>query len=127
MNILLDTHTLIWLFDEPEKLSKKVTAVIKDSNNSRIVSIASLWEAAIKTNLKKLELKLPFDKWELEISLYNFIILDIKFQHLAYYTALPLLHKDPFYRILIAQAVYEELIIATTDEKITKYNVQTIW
>lgn len=127
MDILLDTHAIIWLFDEPEKLSDKAASAIKDSNNNRLISMASLWETAIKTNLEKLELKLPFLKWEEEILQYNFIILDIRFSHLAYYSTLPLLYKDPFDRILIAQANTDNLTIVTKDDKITQYNVQTIW
>ena len=127
MDILIDTHAIIWLFDEPEKLSVKATSLIKDERNNRLISIASLWKVAIKTNLGKLDLKLPFMQWEEEISQYNFIILDIKFSHLAYYSYLPLLHKDPFDRILIAQANTDNLTIITKDDKITQYNVQTIW
>jgi PIN domain nuclease of toxin-antitoxin system len=127
MDILLDTHTIIWLFDEPEKLSAKATSLIKNEQNNRLISIASLWEVAIKTNLSKLDLKLPFMQWEEEISQYNFIILDITFSHLAYYSTLPLLHKDPFDRILISQANTDNLTIVTKDEKIIQYNVQTIW
>lgn len=120
MDILLDAHAIIWLFDEPEKLSKKAASLIKDSDNNRLISIASLWEAAIKTNLEKLDLKLPFLKWEEEILQYNFIILDIKFFHLAYYSALPLLHKDPFDGILVAQASTDNLITIT--EMIKSHN-----
>jgi PIN domain nuclease of toxin-antitoxin system len=127
MAYLLDTHILIWLPDEPEQLSQTSHSIINDRDEECYVSIASLWEIAIKFNLKKLELKIAFEDIQNKLEEYNIKILQIHYSHLQQYVQLPLLHKDPFDRISIAQALSNSIAIISKDGLITQYNVQTIW
>jgi PIN domain nuclease of toxin-antitoxin system len=127
MNILLDTHTFIWFFNGDEQLSLKAKKLIEDSKTKKFVSIASLWEVAIKIGLKKLY----FDGDTREVSELieknGFQILQISVDHTVAYETLELVHRDPFDRILIAQALVEKMTIITKDENIPKYRAKTNW
>lgn len=127
MNILLDTHTFIWFFNGDEQLSLKAKRMIEDPKNHKYVSIASIWEVAIKIGLKKL----VFDGntsevWEL-MKNNGFHLLQISVDHTTVYETLEFVHRDPFDRILVAQAIVENLTIISRDENIQKYNIRTNW
>jgi len=96
-------------------------------NNNIYVSIASLWEIAIKLNIGKLFLTKPLDVFIQELELYNFQILPIKTNHLIKYSKLQIIHRDPFDRILISQALYEELPIISKDKVFDSYSIIRIW
>ena len=127
MDILLDTHAFIWFFNGDEQMSLKARKLIEDSKNSIYVSIASIWEVAIKIGLKKL----VFDGNTTEIAdlidQNGFQILQISIGHTTAYETLELIHRDPFDRILVAQAFIENMTIVTRDENIQKYRTKTIW
>lgn len=127
MDILLDTHTFIWFFNGDDKLSSKAKKLIEDSKFNKFVSIVSLWEIAIKIGLGKL----TFDGNTSEIAdliLKNgFQILPISVDHIVTYETLELIHRDPFDRILVAQAIIEKMTIITKDENIQKYSAKTNW
>lgn len=127
MNILLDTHTFIWFFNGDEQLSLKAKRMIEDPKNQKYVSIASIWEVAIKIGLKKL----GFDGNTSEIAdlmkLNGFKLLNISIGHTTVYESLEFVHRDPFDRILVAQAIVERMIIITRDENIQRYSVKTSW
>jgi len=128
MKLLLDTHILIWLIDGNQKLNQISRQAIEDESNSLHLSIASLWEIAIKTSLGKLELGIP-----LEQILTNFIlpsgieILPIHLPHLLVLQTLPFHHRDPFDRLLISQAKSESLILVTEDSMFEQYEVEILW
>ena len=127
MNILLDKHTFIWFFNGDEQLSLKAKRMIEDPKNQKYVSIASIWEVAIKIGLKKL----VFDGNTNEIADLMkqncFQLLNISIGHTTVYESLEFVHRDPFDRILVAQAIVEKMIIITRDENIQRYSVKTNW
>jgi len=127
MNLILDTHTLIWFLNGDKKLPDKVKAVIEDSNNSTIISIASIWEIAIKLSLGKFSFPKGF-KYFLELVESNgFYPLPITFEHALVLSTLEFIHRDPFDRLIISQCKADNLVLATKDENIKRYNIQTIW
>lgn len=121
MKYLLDTHTIIWLLDENYELSKDATNILEDISNECFASNVSLFEIAIKTNLKKLEVKSSIKMIETELNSLYIQILEIKSDYLDFYKNLPLFsnHKDPFDRLLISTAAVENLSIISKD---TKFN-----
>lgn len=100
MRILIDTHILLWYVEGNTQLKIAWREILQSPNSLKMVSKASLWEIAIKANIQKLSIKYPLDK----LVPLDFQILDIDMPHLMAYQELPLYHKDPFDRILIAQA-----------------------
>ena len=102
MDLLLDTHTFIWFLNGDDSLSSKVKDVISDTSNRCYISIASIWEIAIKVSLNKLELKSDFHKIIDFISDNDIEVLPITFPHLQYLIGLDFHHRDPFDRIIIA-------------------------
>ncbi len=128
MKALLDTHTFLWWITDDSKLSSQVHKIIGDGRNELFLSAASGWEIAIKAQLGRI--KIP-DKPELFISeqmLTNAIQgLPIQMSHALYVYNLPDYHRDPFDRILVAQAHLEGLPILTNDSQISQYPVQIIW
>jgi len=127
MDLLLDTHTLIWFLNGERKLSPHVLELINSEYNHKFISIASLWEISIKINLKKLS----FDGNVIEIANLidenGFEILHISIEHLNTYESLELLHRDTFDSILVAQALVNSMSIITKDENIRLYPVETFW
>jgi PIN domain nuclease of toxin-antitoxin system len=112
---LIDTQTLLWFVEDAEKLPLKIRTVMEDDNSSLIVSIASLWEIAIKTSIKKLALSVGFDVFIEKIRQTGFEILPIEFPHLVTLTTLDFPHRDPFDRIIIAQAMAEKIPVISSD------------
>src|SRR5690554_3916243 len=116
MNLLLDTHTFLWFWWDDPKLSDAAKEVIIDPNNRKLVSTVSRWEVAIKVGLKKLELGGPFRGFIPQQMLRNnFESLSNTDDHLAALVALPFHHRDPFDRLLIAQALSDEMPIVSAD------------
>jgi PIN domain nuclease of toxin-antitoxin system len=127
MDLLLDTHTLIWFLNGDEKLSAKVKDSIEDFNNTKFVSIASIWEIAIKISLDKFRFTKGFRHFLNMIEENGFEILPISFEHTMVVSTLEFIHRDPFDRILIAQCKCDNLTFATKDEIIEQYKIRTIW
>ena len=124
---LLDTHTLIWLIEASSKISVEIRENLKFPGNLTFLSSASLWEIAIKMSIGKLELKLPFDKLLSDLRNTDIVILQLEDDYFRNLITLPLIHKDPFDRLLISTAIVEGLTIITADENIQKYDVSWIW
>ena len=122
---LLDTSTLLWALGEPERLSPRARRLVDAGEN--VISVASYWEVVIKTQKGLLTMADPASWWERATHLTAAQVLPIRTSHVTALAALPPLHKDPFDRILIAQAVAEGLGLVTNDEPIGKYPVQTLW
>jgi len=127
MDLLLDTHTLIWFLNGDEKLPINVKDAIENPDNSKIVSIASIWEISIKISLDKFRFPKGFKHFLEMVEENGFDILPISFEHAMIVSNLEFIHRDPFDRLLIAQCKNDNLILATKDENIRKYNIQTIW
>ena len=128
MRLLLDTHTFLWWIDDAPALSKKARTAIGKAGNECFVSLASCWEMAIKSSLGKLSLSQPLDRFIPEqLAANGFQLLDIDFRHVTRVEALPLHHRDPFDRLLIAQAMAEKLILVSADAAIEAYDVPRLW
>lgn len=123
MRILLDTHVFLWALEGNKKLKDSVRRIIENPKNQILVSVVNGIEISIKSRKEKLKLKTTLKKM-FEIS--GFEILNINFNHLLELDKLPLHHKDPFDRILIAQALAENLTLITSDQKIWKYKLPLI-
>ncbi len=124
VNLLLDTHTFLWAIDNSPRLSPKARDAIIDGNNIVFVSAATAWEIAIKKSIGKLEI--PNSDYLEELRLHRFTPLDITTEHALTVETLPPIHKDPFDRMLIAQAQVEKLTLITADPKIKTYSVSII-
>lgn len=118
MRYLLDTHTFIWSIGGSLKLKPDTKNIIRNKSNIVFLSIISAWEIAIKVMLKKLQLDIPITKIFENL---EFEILPIKLDHVLVLLKLPPLHKDPFDRMLVAQAKFEKLTILTGDPQIKQY------
>jgi PIN domain nuclease of toxin-antitoxin system len=128
MQYLLDTHTLIWLFENNPQISDRAKSLILNESNQLFVSIASLWEMTIKSSLGKLDLSLPLsDLFTQKLIPSDIQILPIQLPHLAILQELPFHHRDPFDRIIIAQAISENLILLSTDAVFKHYQVTCDW
>ncbi|WP_103668275.1 type II toxin-antitoxin system VapC family toxin [Pseudanabaena sp. BC1403] len=127
MKIILDTHTFLWFINDSTELSNSAAELI-ESDVDLWISIASLWEISIKVNLNKLDLPDDYEKFiPHQIAINNIEILPVNLQHLIVLTKLPLHHRDPFDRLLIAQAIAEEVPIISIDKKFDLYEVDRQW
>ena len=127
MKYLLDTHTVIWLAVNPSALSKSADYAIFDSGDESFVSIASAWEVAIKIGTGKLRFVGGVSEFFKIINENGFGLLPITENHVKTLELLPILHKDPFDRLLISTALAENLTIITADDNIHRYDVPWIW
>ena len=127
MQLLLDTHTFIWVISGDQALPQRALNAIKDTDNKCYISIASIWEIAIKFSLKKLELKSDFNNIIDFLAANDIEILSINFQHLQKVIALEFHHRDPFDRLIIAQGLVENLTIITKDEHFPSYTDRLLW
>ena len=128
MRSLLDTHTFLWFLLEDPQLSTIASDLIVDPTNDIEVSPATYWEIAIKISLGKYTLPEPYDIFiEREIAANDFRILPIEPKHTAVLTTLPFHHRDPFDRLLIAQAMVEAIPILSIDPAFDAYPVTRLW
>ncbi len=125
MKYLLDTHTLLWGLYDSSELSPAAIRIM--SKESCCISIASLWEMAIKNSLGKLSLSQSILTISSKCKEYGIEMIPIKPEHCQAITILPFIHKDPFDRIIIAQAKTEDMTILTKDSFIPMYDVKTLW
>ena len=124
---LLDTHTLIWYINGDEELSNNAKAAIEGDHTINFISIASLWEIAIKISLEKLDLKTPFKQIAKEIENNGFEILPITFEDTLTLSTLPMHHRDPFDRIIIVQSFNNGLNLISKDANFDLYNAKVYW
>jgi PIN domain nuclease of toxin-antitoxin system len=128
MRLLLDTHTLIWFFAGDSQLSATARILIEDEDNHKMVSIASIWEMAIKESKGLLNLSVPFEEYIAQrLSLEDFNLLNINLYHLNAIVTMPFHHKDPFDRLLIAQSMVERIPILSKDSAFDVYSINRIW
>lgn len=126
--VLLDTHVLLWWNLDDDRLSSAARDVIRDGRTEVLVSVASLWEVAIKAAKGKIELPIAADAYlDDRLRSNRWSTLSIDQRHVLHAAALPMIHADPFDRVLVAQARLESIPIVTIDPAITRYDVETIW
>jgi len=128
MNLLLDSHSLLWFLRNDSRLSKTALALITDPANHKLVSIASCWEIAVKIRVGKLTLGEPSGTYlAREIPKNNLDLLPISLDHATAVESLPLHHRDPFDRLLVVQAISDGLTIVSADAVFDAYGIQRIW
>jgi PIN domain nuclease of toxin-antitoxin system len=126
MRPLLDTHSFLWFVMGNPRISTKIRERIE--NNENLLSIASLWEMAIKHSTGKLNFGLPFEVFiEQQLSVNNIELLNINLNHIAVVATLPFHHRDPFDRLIIAQAMVEYLPILSADSAFDAYPIERFW
>ena len=128
MKLLLDTHTFLWWITDDPRLSSRVQSLIADKTNELWLSVASAWEIAIKAQLGRL--RLPDDAPQFvitQLALNAIQTLPIQRRHALHVYKLPLHHRDPFDRLLVAQSKIENLPLVTADAQINEYAVDTVW
>ena len=123
MNVLLDTHIALWWLADNPKLSEAHREIISNVENHCYISAATIWEISIKAILEKLVIA---DAYIDELRREGFLELVINWTHTRRVRELPLLHSDPFDRLLVAQAQIEEMILLSADENIKRYDVSVI-
>ena len=124
---LLDTHTLIWYINGDPELPQTAITAIEGENTINFVSIASLWEMAIKISLGKLELKTPFGQIGRQMDENGFELLPITFEDVLTLSALPFHHRDPFDRIIIVQSFNNGLTLISKDKSFDLYQAKVLW
>lgn len=127
MRLLLDTHAVIWHIEHNPSLSAKASSAIKNPDNDIFVSVASLWEMSIKASLKKLQLPKPVREIAAELRDGGATIIRIAEEHALATESLPWHHRDPFDRMLVAQAQVDKLTLVTRDEIFKKYEANRLW
>ncbi len=127
MQYLLDTHTLLWLFNDESVLPISTLATLKNSANRLNVSVASIWETAIKRSLGKLDINRPTQTIVDELPKLAIELLPILPAHVLCAETLPFHHKDPFDRIIIAQALVEKYIVVSKDTNFPFYPIEVLW
>jgi PIN domain nuclease of toxin-antitoxin system len=128
MRLLLDSHTLIWSADRPDQITSVAMTAMSDPANELLVSAASLWEIAIKFGLGRLPLSLPYRQWmEKAMVDLGLVLLPITLDHAERQALLPWHHRDPFDRLLVAQAQVEGMPLVSADATLDPYGVTRIW
>jgi PIN domain nuclease of toxin-antitoxin system len=121
---LIDTQALLWAADDADRLGSEAVSILADPLNSVYISMGSLWEISIKASIGKLEIPESFFR---QVFASGYLKLSLEVEHLQRYRELPLHHRDPFDRLLVAQAQVEGLRIISDDSALSGYEVETIW
>jgi PIN domain nuclease of toxin-antitoxin system len=128
VRLLLDTHAFLWWIADDERLSSRAAALIADGSNEVLVSAASAWEIVVKSALGRVEVPTPVDRFlTAQLKANAFVPLPIQMRHALGLAALPDVHRDPFDRILVAQAVAEDLTLVSRDAMLQRYPVAVEW
>ena len=128
MKLLLDTHTLLWFIAGSANLSTYARNLIEDAEHEKFVSIVSIWETAIKVSIGKMSLSASFDiLFPHQLQINGFELLPVKIEHTSIVTTLPFHHRDPFDRLLIAQAIEDKMTLVSVDEVFDDYELTRLW
>jgi PIN domain nuclease of toxin-antitoxin system len=128
VKLLLDTHIFLWFIAGHQRLSLAARNLIEDDANQPYLSIASLWEMAIKLSLGKLSLGQPFEQLiSQQLRLNGIELLPIAVEHVNQVVTMPFHHRDPFDRLLVAQAMVEQIPIVSADEAFKPYEIKRLW
>jgi PIN domain nuclease of toxin-antitoxin system len=128
MDVMIDTHTFLWQINEPDLLSDAATEAINDPNNNVWLSMASPWEMGIKSSIGKLHLVKPVDIFTADhLTRNGYGLLPIELRHIRIVETLPLHHRDPFDRLIVAQCLADGLRLISADPVLDSYGVIRIW
>lgn len=128
MKLLLDTHAFLWWVEGTPALGRRAGIQVADPDNEVFLSLASCWELAIKLSLGKVQLARPLERFIPEqLSLNGFSLLPVELRHVVSVAGLPFHHRDPFDRLLAAQALQDQLAVVSADRVFKKYGVTVIW
>lgn len=128
MRLLLDSHTLIWAVDAPSRLTTSAATALQDPANQLLLSAATVWEIAIKVGLAKLSLTLPHRQWMNQaIADLGLSLLPVTVEYADVQAGLPDHHRDPFDRLIIAQALAEAVAVVSADPALDAYSVARVW
>lgn len=128
MRLMLDSHALLWFAADDPRLSATARSFIRDPRNERLFSIASVWELAIKVSLGKLSIAEPFETFvPRQLSGNLTTLLPIELRHINRLLSIPLHHRDPFDRLLVAQALVEQVGVVSADPAFDAYGVTRYW
>jgi PIN domain nuclease of toxin-antitoxin system len=128
MRLLLDTHTFMWFVIDSPKLKSSVKSQIEDENNEKLLSIVSIWEIAIKQSAGKLSFALPFRVFiEQQLRDNSIELLNINLEHIEVVESLPFHHRDPFDRLIVAQAMVERMPVLSADAIFDAYPIRRLW
>ena len=127
MNLLLDTHALLWSAEAPARLSAKARSELENAANDLFFSAASSWEIAIELSLQKLRLSISLDDFAKLLASKDIFELPVEGAHASKVASMPFHHPDPFDRLLIAQAQVEGLSLASKDDEFDAYGVRRLW
>jgi PIN domain nuclease of toxin-antitoxin system len=121
VRLLLDTHIVLWLALSPDRLSKKAKSLLSDESNELVYSVASLWEIVIKSGLDRLDFRIDPRALRQGLLDNDYTELKVTGEHALATDALPLVHRDPFDRLLLAQAIVEGITLLTADALLSRY------
>lgn len=128
MDYIIDTHVLLWMESDPEKISRKVISILTTGTDNIFISMASIWEIAIKRSLQKLEIAKPTLELITDFqSGYNAEIITVELNDILAVEKLPYLHKDPFDRMIVSQAIERNIPVLSVDSIFDKYIDNRIW
>ncbi|MCH7730929.1 MAG: type II toxin-antitoxin system VapC family toxin [Candidatus Marinimicrobia bacterium] len=128
MNLLLDTHAFIWFCEGNPRISRLARAAIENLNNTRYLSIASIWEMSLKKSMDKLTLSIPLEQFiSKQMEINSIKILPIKLRHVYQVASLPFHHRDPFDRLLVSQCQIEQFSLLSRDKIFSLYNIDVVW
>lgn len=128
MNILLDTHAFLWFVTDDPRLSDKARVLIEAEDSQPFLSVASLWEMAIKVSLGKLQIEQPFETFiPQQLTLNGIGILSLSLEHTAAIATLPFHHRDPFDRLIAVQAKIEQMPLVSVDAMFDAYELERVW
>ena len=128
MNLLLDTHIFLWFVFAELQLNAATRTLVEDEENVKFLSMASVWEMAIKHSIGKLPLVQPFNQFLSEqIERGGFRLLPITFEHLVQVSSVPMHHRDPFDRLIIAQSLTDNMAVISADKAFDAYGITRLW
>jgi len=128
VRLLLDVHSLIWALDDPTRLSPPAAAELRNLSNQLLLGAGTLWEIAIKVGLGRLTLSLPYRHWMAKaVADLSLSILPITVEYADVQAGLPQHHRDPFDRLIVAQAIVEGIPVISADPQLDAYGITRIW
>ena len=128
MRLLLDTHAFLWFIGETSMMSERSRRAVEDARNDVLLSVASVWELAIKASIGKIDVGEPLDDFlAAQVETNRILLLDVTARHALAVRRLPFHHRDPFDRLLVAQAQCEALTVVSHDEAFARYDVPVLW
>jgi PIN domain nuclease of toxin-antitoxin system len=128
MKLLLDTHALLWMFAQPDRLGTRAANALADAHNALCLSAGSLWEISIKIGIGKLDLGENWTRrFSKRLTEAGIAILPIELDHCARVSTLPHHHRDPFDRLIVAQALTEDVPVVSRDRHLDRYGIKRLW